>query len=292
MKGSSYIKSKQTLWAKRKNIALIGSQGAKGFPAYTQTLEENLFEPMNSSVFGDISKGDGGELKGNNNSSAKMKAVHSSSAIGVNLFHYWKTNGKIDNIAHACRLCAKQNKTQTDIRFEQKFPISKAFQIHPKIDVVIENNDEAQYKVFAIECKFSEAYSKRTDGKKGFDPKYFNNDILPLWKDIPNLNILAKTISPIDNEFKFLDSSQLIKHILGLKNKYGKKSFRLLYLWYDVLGEEGHEHRKEIERFTEYTKVDNVKFSAISYQEVITFLADNYYDSNEKYIDYITDRYL
>jgi hypothetical protein len=291
MKGLCYIKSKQTLWAKSKNITLR-SKGTEGAQAYTQTLPENLFEPMDSSVCDDIKKGNGGELKGNINSSAKMNAVHSSSAIGVNIFQYWKTSGKIENISHACRLCEKQNKTQKDIRFEQKFPISNAFQIHPNIDVVIENNDDAQYKVFAIECKFSEAYSKRRDGKKGFDPKYFNNDIIPLWNNIPNLNILAKTISPIDNEFKFLDSSQLIKHILGLKKMYGKNSFRLLYLWYDVLGEEGHEHRKEIERFTEYTKADNVKFSAISYQEVITFLANNYYDSNEKYIDYIADRYL
>ena len=109
MKGLRYIKSKQTLWAKRKNITLIGSEGEKGFPAYTQTLEENLFEPMDSSVYDDISKGDGGELKIINNSSVRMNAVHSSSVIGVNIFHYWKTNGKIDNIAHACRLCAKQN---------------------------------------------------------------------------------------------------------------------------------------------------------------------------------------
>jgi uncharacterized tellurite resistance protein B-like protein len=79
---------------------------------------------------------------------------------------------------------------------------------------------------------------------------------------------------------------------LGLKNRYEKKSFRLLYLWYDVLGEDGYIHRKEIEKFTEFAKTDNVKFSSISYQELITFMADNYYETNEKYIDYITDRYL
>lgn len=289
-KGHSYILSKQIQWAKRKNIKLIGSKIDKGFPAYTYQLEDNLFEPLALDVINDLSKGDGGEILSTNNLPPKANAIHSSSALGINMFHYWKTSGKIDNIAHACGLCAKQNKTQTDIHFEQKFLISKTFQYCPNLDVVIENNENAQYKVYAIECKFSEAYSNRRHG--GIDPKYFRSDMMPLWKDIPNIHDLAKALSPEDNEFKFLHPGQLIKHILGLKNKYGKKSFRLLYLWYDVLGEEGYVHRTEIEKFSTYTKADDVKFSSISYQELITFLAKNYYETNEKFIDYITDRYL
>jgi hypothetical protein len=290
LKGFNYILSKQIQWAKRNNIKLIGSKVERGFPAYTQKLDENLFEPLASEIRKEILKGDGGEIINKNNLPAKANAVHSSSALGINMFHYWKTSGKIDNIAHACGLCAKENKTQTDIHFEQKFVISKTFQKCPNLDVVIENNENAQYKVFAIECKFTEPYSNRKHG--GIDPKYFGNEIMPLWKDIPKLRDLADTISPEDNEFKYLHPAQLIKHILGLKNKYGKTAFRLLYLWYDVLGEEGYVHRTEIEKFSAYTKADDVKFSSISYQELITFLAKNYYKTNEKFIDYITDRYL
>jgi hypothetical protein len=289
-KGHDYILSKQIQWAKRKNIKLIGSKVTKGFPAYTQKLDDNLFEPLVSDVINDLSKGDGGEILSKNNFPAKANAVHSSSALGINMFHYWKTSGKIDNIAHACGLCAKQNKMQTDIRFEQKFIISKTFQKCPNLDVVIENNENDQYKIYAIECKFSEAYSPRKHG--GIDPKYFRSDIMPLWNDISNIYDLAKTISPDDNEFKFLHPGQLIKHILGLKNKFGKKDFRLLYLWYDVLGKEGYVHRTEIEKFSAYTNADEVKFSSISYQELITSLAKNYYETNEKFIDYMTGRYL
>lgn len=290
MKGVKYIKSKQTQWAQRKNIKLIGSKIEKGVPAYTSKLEENLFEPLLSEIKTEIEKGDGGELKVNATHAAKMCAVHSSSALGVNIFQYWKTTGKIDNIAHACGLCAKENKTQTDIHFERKFKISKEFPFGPNLDVVIENNEKEQFKIFAIECKFSEAYSNR--GHSGIDPKYFNCDIKPLWEDIPKLHDLANSISPGDTEFKFLHPAQLIKHILGLKSEYGKKSFRLLYLWYDVLGEEGYIHRAEIEKFADYAKEDGIKFSSISYQELITFLANNYYNTNEKFIDYLTDRYL
>jgi hypothetical protein len=291
MKASSYIMSKQVQWARRKNISLIGSQGTKGFPAYTQILDENLFEPLAQEVRDDILKGDGGEIIGSINSPAKMNAVHSSSALGVNIFHYWKSVGKIDIIAHACGLCAKNNSTQTDIRFEQKFPISPAFQFAPNIDVVIENNQEAQYEVYAIECKFSEAYSNYEH--PGIKPEYFNSNFDNLWQDIPGLNALASSICPIDNEYRHLHPAQLIKHILGLKNKYKKKdSFRLLYLWYDAFGEEGFVHRSEIEKFARIAKSDNIRFSSITYQELITFLADNHYLTNEKYVNYITDRYL
>jgi hypothetical protein len=89
-----------------------------------------------------------------------------------------------------------------------------------------------------------------------------------------------------------LHPAQLVKHILGLKNKYNKRAFRLLYLWYDVHGEESYEHRKKIERFSEIVKKDGIKFSSISYQKLILNLAKNYYHGNEKYFNYIIDRYL
>lgn len=40
----NYIKSKQKIWAKLRNIELIGSQNEKGDKIYTKTLNENLFQ--------------------------------------------------------------------------------------------------------------------------------------------------------------------------------------------------------------------------------------------------------
>jgi hypothetical protein len=89
---------------------------------------------------------------------AKMRALHSSSALAVNIFQYWDKKKKVYQIAHACGLCNKGNQTTEKVKFEQKFVISKKFSFSPNIDVVIENKDRAQYEIFAIECKFSEAY--------------------------------------------------------------------------------------------------------------------------------------
>ena len=52
------------------------------------------------------------------------------------------------------------------------------------------------------------------------------------------------------------------------------------------------ETEKEIEQFAEIAKKDNIKFSHITYQEVIARLSKEFYDGNEAYCNYLTDRYL
>ena len=288
MKGFDYILTKQIAWANRNKIQLVGSEITKGRQAYTKILDQNLFEPLLSETKIEIEKGDGGELKGDAFHSPKMCAVHSSSVIGVNVLQYWK-NKTIPDIAYVLGLCRKDNKSAQEIHFEQKFKISNKFRFDPNIDAVIYNGKNDKIKAFGIECKFSEAYSSRNH--PGLKEKYLT-DISDQWKDIPKLFDFAKTISPNDKSFHHLHPAQLIKHILGLKKKYGKNGFRLLYLWYDVLGEEGCRHSKEIAEFTKITKQDKIKFHSISYQELIINLKRKIYKGNEVYIDYLTKRYL
>ena len=286
-----YILSKQIAWARRNNITLVGSKNDRGLHCYTKVIDDNLFEPLLTEVKDEFNKGDGHELKSSNGYPAKVNALHSSSALSINIFHYWKRLNKLDIISTACGLCNSTNQSQLKLNFEKKFSISKEFSTAPNIDVVIENNENNQYKYYAIECKFTEAYSKR-QLKSGLDDKYFSSELEVLWKRIPNLRKLASELS--DNKIEFLNfyPEQLIKHILGLLKNCDGKNFRLLYLWYDVIGEDGHNHRKEIEKFSKYTFEDGIKFSAISYQELIIKLSENNLEGNEAYIKYITDRYL
>ena len=282
---SDYIISKQILWALNNNIKLIGSKGARGRLAYTQKLRDNLFEPMLPDIKNSFMKGDGGELKG---SPSKMQAVHSSSALGVNIFQYWQKINQIPKIAAACGFCNKTNRRSQNIKFETKHHINEKFPFRPNIDVTIENLPKSRFKVFAIECKFSEAYSSRRHS--GINPKYIELD--DIWKGLPALRSVSKKISPEDHRFKYLHVAQLVKHILGLNKKYGKNKFRLLYLWYDCLGDVGSKHREEIAEFTKKAKADNIYFHALSYQELIIKLSKEYRDTHGDYIKYISNRYL
>lgn len=309
MNGLHFIKQKQSSWAQRQGFELVsGTIGADGEKTYLQNVADNLFEPLTQDSADSYNAGDGGETKDTANRLAKMKAVHSSSAIVVNLFQYWK--GKdISPLMYALNLRRKPypdtitenagtdapdvseispKENAAKIYFEKKFRISDdtvSFRKPANLDVVIEE----PLCHTAIESKFTEPYGNSHEGLR---EAYIRNE--SLWTELPNLYDLAKQISPDNKLFKHLDAAQLVKHILGLSANYREKrvKFRLLYLWYDVLGEEGAEHRREIEQFASIAKKDNILFRHITYQEVIATLAKDYREGNEAYIDYLTERYL
>lgn len=286
MNGLDFIHSKQQGWAKRKGLNLVAGGTKPDKKSYLSSIADNLFEPLSKRSLASYESADGNETEDSNTRLAKMKALHSSSAIVVNLFQYWQ--GKdIYPILKALKMVpAQPSPLNWEIKFEEQFEISKdksQFPRSPNIDVVI----HAPQSVIGIESKFIEPYkSSRKHG--GLKQKYVEN--LSFWDGLSHLHELAKEISPDDNRFRFLDAQQLITRVLGLKK--GEQDFRLLYLWYDVVGTKGVEHRKEIEQFAEIAKKDNVKFSHITYQEVIANLAEEFYDGNETYCNYLTDRYL
>ena len=159
---------------------------------------------------------------------------------------------------------------------------------HPHLTVKSLKYSDKKMKAVAIECKFSEAYSTNAHG--GVKEAYLKN--LDLWDDIPRLKSLSFRICPKDNSFRYLHVAQLIKHVLGLKNAFGKHGFMLLYLWYNVPFNEGYWHRQEIEKFAEAAREDNIAFQSLTYQELILNLAEKHHQAHKAYIEYISDRYL
>jgi hypothetical protein len=288
MDGYEYILVKQIEWARNHGISLIGSQSDRGRHSYVRHLSLNLFQPLLDDVRAAFMTGDGSEL-GASDLPGKMQAVHSSSALGVNVFQYWLALSEVPVIAAACGLCSPDSDAPSGLRFEAKYPVNDAFRTHPNIDVVIDNRADAQIQALAIECKFSEAYGNYVHG--GIKDRYLK-ECGALWEDIPHLRELADSIFPDDAQFKHLHAAQLIKHILGLKRALGHDRFRLLYLWYDVPGEEGSRHRQEVDRFAGTAKSDGIMFHSLTYQELICRMARKLRSRHEAYIRYLTERYL
>jgi len=287
MNGYQYILAKQTEWAKNQDLDLVGSKINSGRPTYTINLDDNLFQPLLPDVRTSFAAGGGSEL-GSSSLPGKMQAIHSSSALGVNVFQYWKSISAAPVIAAACGLCRRGSAVSCDIQFEEKYPIHDTFSFHPNIDVVIHNKPEARINRFAIECKFSEAYGAHKHG--GLKQKYL--DFGDIWDDIPNLRAFAQRISPADTEFNHLHPAQLIKHILALKRQFGRGGFRLLYLWYHVLGEQGKNHQDEVTEFAKVAEEDRIKFHSLTYQELIITLANQLRSGHHEYVRYLTERYL
>lgn len=281
MQGKDWIKEKQLNWAKRNNVAL-NSQ----YIFYTSGLPGNLLlQGLNNETEKDFQEADGGELTSNNSSTSKMQALHSSSALAVNVFDYWRQEGKsVLSIMESCNLISKSNRDPYKLRFEQKFYIFGPQSRPANVDIVFygENTNE---KIFILESKFSEPYQKKN---KKMKEKYFENEAI--WTELHNLRNEATSL----DEYCYLDAGQLIKHLLGVlkKKEYNKRSITLGYIYYDVPGEIGKRHFDEIMRFEKVIKADGVRFKHITYQEVIANLLRDYYEGNEKYCNYLADRYL
>jgi len=292
MKGIDYIQAKQRMWARSRKVQLQGSQGNKGELNYVVAQDENFYEKILPQHEKELNAGDGNEFKDGQIEIAKTKALHSSSVLCINLFHYWSRKNELDKLCHALNLCNQRNDIARTLTFEMKFPIFDTARRHPNLDVVIENPDDAYIKAYAIESKFTEPYSSRKEGKKSHREslsKYLHAE--SIWKGLTHLKEHCESKN-LDDEYKYLDMPQLVKHILGLKRFYGKSGFRILYLWYDVPGGEGWQHRKETEQFITHTKKDRLKVMAISYQELFARFEKLYINGNEEYMSYLSDRYF
>jgi hypothetical protein len=284
MNAYKYLKQKQIQWANRRRIALVGSQGLRGERAYTPRLEQNLFLPLSDGATIDYCHGKGGELAENEAGICKMQAVHSSAALTVNLFQYWRSTENRSLLVKALSLFPAET---TQLTYERKLPIANrvdrsVFPVDPHVDAFIAFLESS----VAVESKFTEAYSGYKHA--GLKPAYFG--IPDLWTDLPACKALAQSICPNDPEYNYLHPAQLLKHILGLKHltKNGGE-FQLLYLWCDVPFDAGYEHRREIERFSEIVKADRISFRAMTVQELILSMAEDHWQEHQNYIDYLTE---
>ena len=107
--------------------------------------------PLNPANTRTIDRTGGTFLHTSRTNPAKMKAVHSSSALGVNVFQYWQRIREVPLIAAACGFSCKTDILPDTIEFEAKFAIHRAFLRGPNIDVLM-HSEGGQTQVFAVEC--------------------------------------------------------------------------------------------------------------------------------------------
>ena len=243
---------------------------------YVATLEDNLFEPLEPDSEYEFRAGQGNELDG------KMLALHSSSALVVNFFHYWRYRD-ISVIVRAFDLDARYNK----LRFERAYPKPPGIGRNlPQPDVELSG---AALKPVAIEAKFLEPYHRDTKGKT-LANKYVKTK--GIWDNLDGCSKLAQDIVEGKVVFKFLDAPQLLKHIVGLstETEHREKGFKLIYLWYKVDGIEAAKHKDELRQFIEGVGRE-VDFEATTYQELFKKVK-TIAGGHEGYIKYMQERYF
>lgn len=266
------ICGQQRTWASQRGIRFDED-------GYTLSLIDNLFLPPSLEVEEEFRSGKGDEL-GSEGSRGKMQALHSSSALVLNVFYYWR-NHDLDSLAKACGI----PKGMTELRFEQTHPTSLGG-IPPHLDIEFHG---AGLKLVAVESKFTETYHRHT--KRKMKSRYYEQETL--WVQLPKCEELLRYIRGEEQRktsFSYLDAPQLLKHILGLVTTFGTTGFQLVYLWYEVPSSEAMEHRRELEEFKNRIG-DEVNFRDITYQELFSNIR-KCPDVDRAYISYLAGRYF
>jgi hypothetical protein len=269
---ANYIAFGQLKWATQEKISLEG---------YTKRVEDNIFNnELHPETKKEYERGKGHELEGKR---AHMKALHSSSALVVNVFDYWRRQNRIQDIA---RRCGAEG-IISGMEFEKTHPIKGVNRTPPHLDI-----EFAGPIPLAVESKFTETYHRKTrrDNKDTHLDVYLEHR--EIWDGKRKIKALAESISRQSGartDFEYLDVPQLIKHILGLTSCYRGK-FSLLYLWYKIDSNEAKQHEEELARFSISVK-DEISFQTMTYQELFNKIR-HLPDADSAYLKYLERRYF
>jgi hypothetical protein len=86
-------------------------------PDYLDAIEANLLQPLSVAAHRGFGNGSGSELADTPARPAKMKALHSSAALAVNVFDYWTTRDSAPLTA-AMGIASRIR----EMAFERQFP--------------------------------------------------------------------------------------------------------------------------------------------------------------------------
>ena len=249
---------------------------------YVSCYEENLRQPLSPRARIAFDEADGSELTNGLRRPAKMRALHSSSALAVNFFDYWSERGAAPLLS-----ALGLHDSAEPIAFERKYSTGLEGK-SPNLDVVLKL---ASGTTIAIESKFSEWLTPKSPKKVVFKQKYFPPD-RELWTDVglPACQSLAADIHAGREQYRFLDVPQLLKHSLGLATQLHRQ-FALCYLYFDVPGAESESHRNEIARFGDRVGVE-IQLKAATYQGIFNQLQRTLDPIDSGYMEYLRRRYF
>ncbi len=237
-------------------------------------------------------KAGGDEIK-----SGKFESLESSAALAANAFGYF-----LNSTGNKVR--AAEFPVQGQFAFleapiqsvwlekQMRFPWSGG--LHPWLDAVIANEqwlvgiESKRYEPFRSKkaSVFSDAYSRPVWGA----------EMLPFER-------MRDALSEGNTKFQHLDAVQLVKHAFGIRTQAtkNKKRAALVYVygepcaWPD--GDKINEtdirrHREEISQFSDMVSGAEVRFSALSYRELMNLFAASPHALLREHASLVTTSYL
>lgn len=258
MASRSVLLRRQRSWARRAGLAVDTS-------GHLHAVTDNLRQPLSLSALADFTARGAAEFhdaefQNGSRHVARMRAVHSSTALAVNVFDHWNAANPAP-LAGALGLSAPIHR----IVFEPHLTTGLAGNpANPDILLELESGT-----LVAIECKFSEWLVPKRQRGQVFRDGYFPPG-RAVWREpgLPACQALADDLQSGREYFRYLDVPQLLKHALGLKATQAEQ-VALVYLYFDWPGCLGDLHRAEIERLAGKTGAE-LALRTLTYQNLVT----------------------
>lgn len=243
--GKQFLKRSYTaLLAGAREVSPASQYDVQGYASdWRQNILEGLALPE---IVADFSRGAGRELDG------KLRAAHSSAALAVNTFGAWRTDPSL--------LRLKNRTGFSGMTFEATCPTGLKG-TPPHLDLLL----DGQIPV-AVESKCTEwMVAKRANFSDSYDRLQGSHGSSRWFEIIPQLRA-----NP--NRYEHLDAAQLVKHALGLINRYAQRQVELLYLYWEPRNShdwaECGRHRSEADDLASETASSNVRLVPMSYREL------------------------
>lgn len=265
----------QRAWAETRRLP-VDDRG------YLETINANLRTPLSHAARAAFEDGGGSELRGRGTGPAKMRALHSSAALVVNVFDHWSP----ESAAPLLRALSIDDALASPPRFEAQFATGLPG-TPPNLDLALML---ASGRVIGMESKFTEWMTPKRASRPAFKQKYFDGGI-ERWTQsgLPRCQALAWDLMKGALSYRHLDAAQLLKHALGLATQQ-RNRFALYYLYYDVPSSAGAAHAEEVARFGARVG-DELAFKAVTYQDLYQRLAAAPLVDAD-YLDYLGSRYF
>lgn len=240
-----------SLLALRRSFMRIHPTREVDDQGYVRNVTDNLVANVRREDFeADLRSGDGNELK------RKFKAVHSSSALAVNVFGPFRTC--------ISELTLPGKASFTRLAFERKCPHGVSSS-SPNLDLLLDGPEG----VVGIESKLTEHLSKH---RAAFSPKY-HHKIRDERRDSAWFREMCR-LEDNPRLYCWLDAAQLVKHAFGLAYTFPGQPVSLLYLFWEPCNAGQFplfaKHRHEIDAFSESVGGSRPAFRAMSYGELLS----------------------
>ncbi len=265
----------QQRWAQRAGFAVDAA-------GYLPTVSDNLRAPLSVSARADFKARGAGEFHDGERHAARMRAVHSSTILAVNVFDHWNTADPAP-LADVLGLPAPI----TRIVFEPHLPTpAGGSPANPDLAIELGSGE-----LVAVECKFSEWLVPSRKRRDVFDGRY-----LPagqgVWHEagLPACQALAGDLQSGREYFRYLKADQLLKHSLGLQAARQSR-WALIYLYFEWPGPSGLAHQAELRRFADRVEGE-ANFASTTFQALSAGLCRSAAAVEAGYLNYLQLRYM